>query len=194
MRGTSSFTQIARLAALAVVAACAADSTGPGATQSPSLSRSSAEDGGGVYTMTNGVASNAIVAFHRAEDGTLSPLGEIATGGRGTGGAVDPLVSQYSIVLSRDDDNRLLYAVNAGSNDITSFHVADDGALTLADRVASEGVRPTSLAVHRRLLYVLNAGDNSVVGFRAAASGKLIALPGGHASLAAGTTAPAANA
>ena len=193
MRGTSSLTQFARLAALAVVAACAGDSTGPGSRQSPSLSRSStSDDGGGVYTMTNGAASNAIVAFHRAEDGTLSPLGEVVTGGRGTGGTVDPLVSQYSIVLSRDDDNRLLYAVNAGSNDITSFRVAEDGTPTVADRVASGGVRPTSVAVHHRLLYVLNAGDNSVVGFRAAASGQLIELPGGHASLAAGTTAPAA--
>ena len=192
MRGTSSFTQLARLAALAFVAACAADSTGPDASQSPSLSRGHDDaESGAVYTMTNSATSNAVVAFHRAEDGSLTPLGSVSTGGRGVGGTIDPLVSQYSIVLSRDDD-RLLFAVNAGSNDVSSFRIKEGGAPRLTDRVSSGGLRPVSLALHDNLLYVLNAGDNTLTGFRTAESGKLVALPHASASLAPGTSTPTA--
>src|SRR5689334_21377338 len=71
---------------------------------------------GAVYTLTNGTAGNAVIAFRRAADGSLTRLGSVSTGGLGTGGAIDPLASQYALVLS--DDDRLLFAVNAGSNDV----------------------------------------------------------------------------
>ena len=193
MRSMLSFSQLASVAAVGLIAACASDVTGPANVQSPSLSRSHGADAGGVYTMTNGVASNAIVAFRRAADGSLTPLGETATGGFGTGGTIDPLASQYALVLSHDDEHRLLFAVNAGSNDVTSFRVDDEsGAIRVADRAPSGGVKPVSVAVHDRLVYVLNAGDNSVAGFRVASSGKLVPLPRAHATLATGTTLPAA--
>jgi 6-phosphogluconolactonase (cycloisomerase 2 family) len=190
MRSSFEFSRRVSLAVLAVVTACA-DSTGPDASQSLSASRTRGDDAGGVYTMTNDAQSNAIVAFRRAGDGSLSPAGTTATGGRGIGGAIDPLASQYSIVISRGE-HPLLFAVNAGSNDISSFRIAGDASLRPADRASSGGTKPVSLAVHHRLLYVLNAGDNTLSGFRAAESGRLLPLPAGHASLAPGTTLAAA--
>ncbi len=40
---------------------------------------------GMVYAMTNAAAGNEVIAFRRAEDGTLTRLGAYPTGGRGTG-------------------------------------------------------------------------------------------------------------
>jgi hypothetical protein len=44
-------------------------------------------NGGGtaVYTQTNDPAGNQVIAYGRAADGTLTPLGAFDTGGRGTG-------------------------------------------------------------------------------------------------------------
>ena len=118
---------------------------------------------GAVYTMTNAPGGNEIVVFARDGKGALTPAGAVATGGTGVGGGIDPLASQGSVVLTQD--RRWLLAVNAGSNDISVFRVAD-GALTLVDVVASGGVMPTSLAVFHELVYVLNAGGTpGVAGF-----------------------------
>jgi 6-phosphogluconolactonase len=71
-------------------------------------------------------------------------------------------------------DGRLLFAVNAGSDSISSFRVRHRG-LELVDVEPSGGAMPTSLAFQdsiltrndhdRGLLYVLNAGvPNNVSG------------------------------
>jgi 6-phosphogluconolactonase len=130
-----------------------------------------------VYLQTNDADQNEVVAFRREADGTLSPLGSYATGGRGTG--KPHLASQSSIVVSGD---RLL-VVNAGSDDVSLFAIAPDG-LALLDRVASGGSMPTSVAVHRSNVFVLNAGgDSNVTGFTLGdtelkSSGDTRALPG----------------
>jgi len=167
------------------LAACGRDSTGPDPA-SPSLTRAGteADAGGAVYTSTNGASANAILAFRRAEDGALTPIGSFPSGGRGTGGAVDPLASQYAVILSAD--HHLLFTVNAGSNDVTSYRVGDDGGLILADRRSAGGTLPVSLASRGGLLYVLNAGDNTVAGLRVDPRGKLIAIPQGTRRLASG--------
>jgi 6-phosphogluconolactonase len=41
-----------------------------------------------VYTMSNAISGNRILAFHRAPDGTLTAGGSFATGGLGTGGGL----------------------------------------------------------------------------------------------------------
>jgi 6-phosphogluconolactonase len=111
-----------------------------------------------VYLQTND-AENEVVAFSRAADGTLSPLGSYATGGRGTG--KPHLPSQSSIVVSGD---RVL-VVNAGSDDVSLFAIVPDG-LALLDRVASGGTMPTSIAVRDLKVFVLNAGGSAnVTGF-----------------------------
>src|SRR5215467_8510890 len=60
---------------------------------------------------------NAVVAFARAGDGSLTFAGTFGTGGNGIGGTTDPLASQYSLILD-GEDAKLLFVVNAGSNTV----------------------------------------------------------------------------
>ena len=148
------------------------------------------EGTGAVYTLTNAASGNGVVAFHRAADGSLSPLGTVATGGLGTGGTIDPLASQYAAVLNERHD--ALFAVNAGSDQLSSFRVGADGALTLASTVSSGGSRPVSLAVHDNLLYALNTNDNTLSGYRITGGARLVALPHSIRPLASGANGAAA--
>lgn len=105
---------------------------------------------GAVYVLTN-QPTNAVAVFDRAPDGTLTFVGTFATGGSGNPVAqpgdppTDPLASQGALILS--DNNQFLFAVNAGSNEISVLAIGKD-ALTLVDKVSSGGVRPISLTVH----------------------------------------------
>lgn len=148
------------------------------------------ERAGAVYTLTNGVNGNSVIAFRRATDGSLSRIGSFATGGNGTGGAVDPLTSQYSVIL--DDDHRSLFAVDAGSNRVTSFHVNENGSLIRIGSVPSNGKTPISLATKGSLLYVLNLGDNTVSGYLVIGNALLLPLPHSTRALASGANGPAA--
>jgi 6-phosphogluconolactonase len=140
---------------------------------------------GAVYTETNSPSGNAIAAFDRAADGTLTPAGTYATGGTGTGANVG---SQGAVTLS--DDGSRLFAVNAGSNSISSFSVGPNG-LTLQDVVPSGGILPISVTVHDSLVYVLNAGGaGSITGFTVA-GGSLTPLAGSTRPLGAGSSGPA---
>jgi 6-phosphogluconolactonase (cycloisomerase 2 family) len=142
---------------------------------------------GAVYSMTNQSTGNSVIVFHRAPDGTLSLAGSFSTGGNGVGTGVDPLGSQGAVVL--DQSNRLLFAVNAGSNDVSVFAV-DGDSLHLLDTVSSGGVRPISIAVHERLVYVLNAGTPNIVGFAIDPwTNHLVPLWGSERSLTGGSAA-----
>ena len=182
----------------AALAACsdAPPITGPLAQAAPSFSLGRAEGGadpdhgGAVYTLTNAADGNSVVAFRRSGDGTLTRIGAFSTGGLGVGGTVDPLTSQFAVALSPRHD--ALFAVNAGSNQLSSFRVQEHGALELASLVASGGKRPVSIAVHERLLYVLNTDDNSLQGFRIEASARLVPITKGRRSLATGASGAAA--
>jgi 6-phosphogluconolactonase len=154
-------------------------------------SRDLGSDGpGAVYALTNAGDGNSVVAFRRAEDGTLSPLGTFATGGRGSGGTIDPLASQFAVVVN--DAHEALFAVNAGSDEISSFRITSRGALALVSTQSSRGKRPNSIAVHGNLLYVLNAGDNTVSGFRVTGDARLVPLPHTSRSLSSGADGAAA--
>jgi len=145
---------------------------------------------GGVYTLTNAVDGNAVIAFRRGAEGALTRIGTFATGGRGIGGTVDPLTSQYSVVLS--PDHHALFAVNAGSNQVSSFRVNDNGSLTLASVVASGGDEPVSIAVFGKIVYVLNTNDNHLAGYRIIGNARLVSLPRSGRSLAPGANGAAA--
>ena len=138
----------------------------------PDLSLSVGGDGtGAVFLATNQVAGNAVWAYQRAADGTLSDPQPFPTGGTGTGGG---LGNQGGVVLSAG--GRWLLVVNAGSNDISVFAVRS-GDLELADRAPSGGTLPVSIAIHDRLVYVLNAGGSgNVSGFVLGERGQLQAL------------------
>jgi 6-phosphogluconolactonase len=131
---------------------------------------------GHVYTQNNSPAGNAVLAFNRDRDGRLTPAGSVATGGTGTGAG---LGSQGAVTLSGD----LLFAVNAGSNDISVLRVRHDG-LRLVDRVSSGGTDPISVAVRGHLVYVLNnGGAGNISGFVVDHDGDIRPLPGSTRSL-----------
>jgi len=129
---------------------------------------------GAVYVMTNAADDNQVIVFERDGAGLLMLAGTISTQGAGSGGDLDPLASQDSLVLTRN--NRWLLAVNAGSNEISVFRVNPDG-LELVDKVDSGGAFPVSLAVFDNLVYVLNAGGSpNIAGFSLNHGGQLTAL------------------
>lgn len=144
-----------------------------------------------VFSMTNAV-NNSIVAIKRDMAGMLSDTEVYMTHGNGTGAqTVDPLGSQGSVILS--NDARFLFAVNAGSNNISSF-LMQQGRLMLADVVYSGGFHPNSLATIGNFLYVTNSGDSThpsnVTGFQISADGHLSQISGGAMPLSAGNAGP----
>jgi 6-phosphogluconolactonase (cycloisomerase 2 family) len=147
----------------------------------------SAQDGpGAVYTLTNSSTGNAVVRYARAGNGSLAPGGQFATLGNGTGAG---LGSQGAVIVS--DDHRFLFAVNAGSNSISSFRIQPNG-LELADVIASGGTMPTSVTFRHGLLYVLNAGvPNNITGFEVDRHGRMTMLAGSTRALSAAATGPA---
>jgi 3-carboxymuconate cyclase len=146
---------------------------------------------GMVYIMTNSAEGNQIAAFQRGNDGLILLYNLYDTRGRGTGttevstatpqDGIDTLASQGSIVLS--SNQHLLFAVNAGSNTISSFRVSNNGELSLVDVVSSGGLQPNSLCVKDNLLYVSNVGgkrnnfNSNITGFYVDDKGHLTKIP-----------------
>jgi len=147
---------------------------------------SAAEDSGVVYVMTNRNPGNAVVQFLRGADGSLTRGQTVPTGGWGSGGTLDPLTSQDSLVLSKN--GKVLLAVNAGSDEISVLGVGSSG-LALLDKVPSGGDFPNSVALDRSLVYVLNANTPNITGFRLDGHGQLHAIPGSTRALPGGSAA-----
>ena len=150
---------------------------------------------GAVYVMTNQV-ENAVAVFRRSPTGMLTSAGEFPTGGagdpvpQGTDPATDPLASQGALILG---NNQFLFAVNAGSNQISVLRVGRN-ELTMVDLVDSGGIRPISLALHEDLLYVLNEGGTpNITGFTVNDDGTLTPLPDSTQPLIGGTSADPAE-
>lgn len=157
---------------------------------------------GYVWVMSNQETGNSVTTFTRSYEGDLTRKGTYITGGLGAGksydleAASDPLVSQGSLVLS--EDQRFLFAVNAGSDEVSVLRI-DGEALTLVDRVPSNGVRPVSLTTRNNLLYVTNAGglppnnppapDANISGWRVAEDGTLTPIDGSTKPLLGGPAA-----
>ena len=168
---------------------------------------------GAVYAMTNGQGQvdgivqgpNSVVAYAQAEDGTLSIIGSYPTGGNGGdfdgGEGLDPLISAYAITKSLD--NRFVFAVNAGSNTVTSMSVNDDFSLTVNDTESTLDVGPNSIAYTpsdldgvNGLIYVSNitqeeflalgepGQQGSIVGFWVLDDGSLQPVEGSRRTLA----------
>jgi 6-phosphogluconolactonase (cycloisomerase 2 family) len=117
-----------------------------------------------VFVQTNELDGNRIAVYRRAGNGQLSPAGTYETGGNGgiamPGTESDRLASQGSLIY--DARHRLLFAVNAGSDTVSTFRVRGD-RLRLKQVIESGGGFPASIAVHRNLVYVLNAGGTGIV-------------------------------
>jgi len=159
-----------------------------------SPARSNAQDersksAGAVFVMTNAADRNEIISYKRAADGSLQEGRKFATGGRGSGGNNDPLESQGSLTLSQD--HTLLFAVNAGSGEISVFQVHGSD-LSLVDKQPSGGSEPNAIAQNGRLVYVLNAGGSSnVTGFRVNEDGRLHPIPHSLSFLSTNTSGAA---
>ena len=144
-----------------------------------------------VFVQTNELNGNQVVVYDRGADGTLTRAGTYPTGGLGGAAAPgtesDRLASQGS--LAYDARHRLVIAVNAGSDTVSSFRVSGD-RLTLANVVPSGGQFPASITVHNGLAYVLNSGGaGTVQGFRVSDDG-LHAIPGSARTLGLANTDP----
>ena len=160
------------LAAAGAVAAIAGPAQAAGAPRAA----------GGVYAMTNSPAGNAIEAYARANDGSLTPAGTYPTGG--DGGA---LGSGHSIVVSRDGS--VVVNVNAGSNSVSAFAATARG-LRLIGTVSSGGADPNSVTIAGdHLVYVLNAGSETIAGFWLGRAG-LRPIPGSVRPLGAAALVP----
>jgi len=151
-----------------------------------------ADAGGAAYTMTNAPDDNQVVVFSRDDNGLLTLSDAVSTGGKGSGGGVDPLGSQGALVLvgagdsqhgwrrhgDNHHDSALLLAVNAGSNDVSVLRVGRHG-IRLQDRTGSGGSFPVSLTVRGNRVYVLNNGEPAnITGFRLDDHGHMSPLPG----------------
>jgi len=150
---------------------------------------------GAAYTMTNAPDDNQIVVFSRDAQGLLTKTDMVSTGGKGSGGGVDPLASQGSLVLARDGDDhdghhrngQWLLAVNAGSNDVSVFRVRPNG-IVLSDRTGSGGTFPVSVTASGDRVYVLNNGEPAnITGFKLDDHGHLHALAHSTRLLGAGS-------
>jgi 6-phosphogluconolactonase len=142
----------------------------------PAIGWAHSGDGGGeVFVMTNAADHNEVIAYQRHADGSLSDARTFSTGGRGSGGATDPLGSQGSLTLA--SDHSFLLAVNAGSGDISVFFVFGN-ELILVSKTPCGGSEPVAVAEHNHLVYVANAGGTSnVTGFYLGGDGSLSRIP-----------------
>ena len=148
--------------------------------------------GGNVYAATNAVTGNAIRTFHRAQDGTLTLVGDTETGGTGSGtfeGSGNSVVlgshAGESAPTNLIGGDRLLFATNSGSDSVSVLRTSGD-ELELVD-VEPTGDHPISVTVSHGVVYVLNASASncmgpavapSITGYRLSAQGELDPIPG----------------
>lgn len=144
-----------------------------------------AENRAVVFTLSN-EDQNAVLSYRRSASGTLTPAGSTFTGGHGAGKG---LGSQGALAFS--PDHHWLFAVNAGSNQLSSFEVYGT-ALVLQDVVDSGGQRPVSVTAYGNLVYVVNAdGGGNIAGFTVSGAGRLTPIPDSKQPLSAADAAPA---
>jgi len=175
------------LGLLAAVAVAVVALPGTASAKTPSKSKVV----GRVYTETNSPKRNEVLIFNRYSNGHLTFLKAVATGGKG-GQQLQPgcaptcpfLDTQGE--LAQTSDGKHVFAVNAGSNSVSSF-VATPTGLKLVSVHSSGGKFPNSLTVHGNLLYVLDSGifpmpgppvPGNIAGLRFNAAGSLSAISG----------------
>jgi 6-phosphogluconolactonase len=151
---------------------------------------------GAVYVLTN-QANNTVAVFRHNARGMLTSAGEFPTGGAGDptpqppDPPTDPLASQGALIMG--SGNQFLFAVNAGSNQISVLKIRKN-SLDIVDVVDSGGTRPISLTLHDDLLYVLNEGGTpNITGFTIEDDGTLTPLAGSTQPLIGGVAADPAQ-
>ncbi|MEA2166712.1 MAG: hypothetical protein QOF76_12 [Solirubrobacteraceae bacterium] len=183
MRKTGTNLPLRRLALTASAAAVTLCAVVPGIAEAKKPKKYKAP--AALYTTTNNTTNNELLVFTRKANGALKFKTSVATGGKGgaqTQPGCDPpggcpfLDASKEVIKTKNGS--LIFAVNAGSNTISSFSVKANGKVKLAAQVDSGGVFPTSLARKGNLLYVLNNNSKNIAGFRYTAAGKMTPIAG----------------
>ena len=116
----------------------------------PGHGGASADEGAGaIFALTNATTGNAVVAYHRAADGSLEPAGTYPTGGLGTGAG---LGSQNAVIVTQvafSYDGDTVIVAERATNMISTFAVEDD-QLDGPFFTPSAGPTPFGLAVGQR--------------------------------------------
>jgi 6-phosphogluconolactonase (cycloisomerase 2 family) len=170
-----------RIAAIGVATLALVGGAATAANAAPATSAFHQRPAGSVFVQTDNTAGNTIVAYDRAQDGTLTQAGSYATGGLGgilTGSAVDHTASEGALARSGSS----LFAVNAGSNTITSFAV-DGSRLIRRQVLGSGGTFPVSIAARGRQVFVLNARDGGSIQGYLNVDGYLVRVAAWHRDL-----------
>jgi 6-phosphogluconolactonase len=140
---------------------------------------------GAVYTIDN-AATNHVLYYVRAANGSITYVSSYATNGAGTGTAFH---SQGAVVLT--EDGKFLLVVDAGSNEISVFSVQSSG-LTYLGKASSHGTMPISLTVNDNLVYVLDAGTTTIApniaGFMLSKTGVLTYIAGSKQPVSASSS------
>lgn len=133
-----------------------------------------------VYTASNEVAGNRVIAFDISNRGVPIEIGSFDTQGTGTGA---PIGNQSA--LATDASDRWMFVTNAGNGTITSFRLQPEG-LEFVNNLPSGGYSPISVTVFGTLVYVLNEGNgtdpnpylkyDTISGFRFTAGGVLVPI------------------
>ncbi len=141
---------------------------------------------GYLYTESNNAGLNSILLYEKGVDGLLSLQSTTNSGGAGAGIG---LGSQGAIAL--DEAHEWLFAVNAGSNSISSFNVDEEGDLTLVSTISSGGEMPVSIDIYDEYLYVTNFLSSNINGYMIGADGSLTAIAGSNLALSTANAQPA---
>lgn len=138
--------------------------------------------------MSNNITANSLVVYARRRDGTLVLL-NIAqlSGGKGgilnAGSGVNPLISQFSVILT--PNRRFVLVVNAGSNTVSVLRILSNFDLQLVSITRVVGTGPVSIAIRANLIYVASTDADGkfdaiseqkgiLSAYRLTSSGKLI--------------------
>jgi 6-phosphogluconolactonase (cycloisomerase 2 family) len=176
------------LAAGLIVAGMAAPSASAAAPAHGSYSGGSSHNL--LFVQNDDPDGNTVFAYRRTAAGGLTQVGTYPTGGNGgvlSGSVVDHLASQGA--LTYQSSARLLYAVNAGSNTLSTFRVAGD-RLVRRQVLGTGGQFPVSVAAHGNQVYVLNARDGGSISGYLQVAGILVPIPSWHRDLHLNTSAP----
>ena len=143
-----------------------------------------------VYVESNDPNGNAILAFQRHPDGSLTSLpgSPFPTGGAGVTPSFNlgPFDSDQEIITN--PSHTLLFAVNGGSDTIAVFAIGAEGSLTpvAGSPFPSGGSNPVSLGLAGDVLCVVNKDEDpdhpgqilpNYTSFRVTAGGRLIPIP-----------------
>jgi 6-phosphogluconolactonase len=169
------FHPIRALLGLVVLAALAVLVAAPLASAGTSKGKKKG-DSGFMVTETNDPSGNELVVFTRDAKGKLKQIQSLSTGGNGSTqdvgcGTNCPILDSQGAV-DMTSNGRLVFAVNAGSDTVTSFRRSGKGFKRI-DTQSSGGDLPISLTARNGLLYVLNTNDGMISGIRYTSTGQL---------------------